>query len=293
MKILLLGKNGQIGWELQRTLAPLGEVTALDVHDLDLTDGPAIRSAMRSTRPTLIVNAAAYTAVDKAESEPDLAMALNGTAPGILAEEAANQNALLVHYSTDYVFDGAKKTPYTELDAPNPISTYGKTKLAGEEAIINSGCRHLILRTSWVYGLRGHNFLLTIMRLAAERNELSIVNDQYGAPTWCRMVAEATAQIIATGLTAKNVEGIYHLTAAGETTWYGFTEAIINQASARGLLENKPALKAIGTIDYQTAAQRPKNSLLDNSALHSAFGLKLPDWASSLSMALDENNTYL
>lgn len=288
MKILLLGKNGQIGWELQRTLAPLGHINALGSRELDLTIEPAIRSAVRSTRPDLIVNAAAYNAVDKAESEPDLALAINGAAPGILAEEAALANAYFVHYSTDYVFDGTKKTPYTEQDAPNPINTYGKTKLAGEEAIINTGCRHLILRTSWVYGLRGHNFLLTILRLAAECNELSIVKDQFGAPTWCRLIAEATALIIATGRAYKRAEGIYHLTATGETTWHGFAEAIINQAAARGLLANKPNLKAIHSTDYQTAAHRPKNSLLDSTALHSAYGLKLPDWATSLSMALDD-----
>ncbi len=287
MKILLLGKNGQVGYELQRTLAPLGEVTALGRQELDLTDTPAIRSAVRTTKPNLIVNAAAYTAVDKAESEPELALAINGTAPGILAEEAALLKATLIHYSTDYVFDGTKTKPYTEEDKPNPINTYGKTKLAGEEAIINTGCRHLILRTSWVYGLRGSNFLLTILRLAAERGELSIVYDQHGAPTWCRMIAEATALLIATGRAYKSAEGIYHLTATGETTWHGFTSAIINQAVTRGLLTAKPALKEISSADYQTAAQRPKNSLLDSSALHSAYGIKIPDWAASLNMALD------
>lgn len=288
MKILLLGKNGQIGWELQRTLTPLGHITALGSRELDLTNEPAIRSAVRSIRPDLIVNAAAYNYVDKAESEPDLALAINGAAPRILAEEAALTSAMLVHYSTDYVFDGTKKTPYTEQDVTKPINTYGKTKLAGEEAITNTGCRHLILRTSWVYGLRGQNFLLTIMRLAAELNELSIVNDQHGAPTWCRLIAEATALIIATGCANQCAEGIYHLTATGETTWHGFAESIINQASSRGLLANKPALKAISTKDYQTAAQRPKNSLLDSSALYSAYGLKLPNWILSLNLTLED-----
>jgi dTDP-4-dehydrorhamnose reductase len=288
MKILLLGKNGQVGWELQRTLAPLGEITALGRSELDLADQNAIRHAVRTTKPDLIVNAAAYTAVDKAESEPELAMAINGIAPGILAEEAALANAYLVHYSTDYVFDGTQKTPYAELDSPNPVNIYGKTKLAGEEAITNTGCRHLILRTSWVYSLRGSNFLLTILRLAAERNELSIVNDQHGAPTWARMIAEATTLIIATARAYKSAEGIYHLTATGETTWHGFATAIINQATARGLLATKPALKAISSADYPTAAQRPKNSLLDCSALHCTYDLKLPDWATSLDLALDE-----
>ena len=289
MKILLLGKNGQVGYELQRTLAPLGEVTALGRQELDLTDTLAIRSAVRTTKPDLIVNAAAYTAVDKAESEPELAMAVNGTAPGILAEEAALANAYLVHYSTDYVFDGTKTTPYTEEDTPNPVNTYGKSKLAGEEAIISTGCRHLILRTSWVYSLRGSNFLLTILRLAAERDELSIVNDQHGAPTWSRMIAEATALIIATARAYKRAEGIYHLTATGETTWHGFATAIINQAATRGLLASKPALKAISSADYQTAAQRPKNSLLNCSALYNTYGIKLPDWGTSLDLALDEH----
>jgi len=289
MKILLLGKNGQVGFELQRTLAPLGEVTALGRAELDLTDKPAIRSAVRNARSDLIVNAAAYTAVDKAESEPELAMAINGTAPGILAEEAALLKATLIHYSTDYVFDGTKKTPYNEQDTPNPINTYGKTKLTGEEAIRATGADHLILRTSWVYSLRGHNFLLTILRLAAERDKLSIVNDQHGAPTWSRMIAEATALLIATARAYKRAEGIYHLTATGETTWHGFTAAIVNQAATRGLLATKPVLKAISSADYQTAAQRPKNSLLDSSALHNTYGLKLPDWATSLNIALDEH----
>jgi len=287
MKILLLGKNGQVGWELERTLAPVGNVTALGRSELDLADQNAIRSTVRTTKPDLIVNAAAYTAVDKAESEPELAMAINGTAPGILAEEAALTNAYLVHYSTDYVFDGTKKTPYAELDKPNPVNIYGNTKLAGEEAITNSGCRHLILRTSWVYSLHGSNFLLTILRLAAERDELSIVNDQHGAPTWSRMIAEATALIIATARAYSSAESIYHLTATGATTRHGFATAIINQAATRGLLTTKPSLKEIRSADYQTAAQRPKNSLLDCSALYNTYGIKIPDWHSALEFALD------
>jgi dTDP-4-dehydrorhamnose reductase len=289
MKILLLGKNGQVGFELQRTLAPLGDVTALGRQELDLTQAAAIRSTVRWFKPDLIVNAAAYTAVDKAESEPELAMAINGTASGILAEEAALLKATLIHYSTDYVFDGAKKTPYTEQDTLSPINTYGKTKLTGEEAIRATGADHLILRTSWVYSLRSHNFLLTILRLAAERDELSIVNDQHGAPTWSRMIAEATALLIATSCAHKSAKGTYHLTATGETTWHGFTAAIINQTATRGLLSTKPVLKAISSADYQTAAQRPKNSLLDSSALQNTYGIKLPDWATSLDLALDEH----
>jgi len=287
LKILLLGKNGQIGWELQRTLAPLGEVIAPGRQELDLTQPDAIRSAVRTAKPDLIVNAAAYTAVDKAESEPDLAMAVNGIAPGILAEEAAICEARLVHYSTDYVFDGTKTTPYTETDGPNPINIYGKTKLAGEEAVANTDCRHLILRTSWVYGLRGSNFLLTILRLAAEKDELRIISDQFGAPTWARIIAEATAQIIAlerTGRAYKRAEGIYHLTASGQTTWHGFAEAILKlNQPAKG---NWPVIKAITTAEYPASAARPKNSVLDSSLLYNDTSIKLPDWEETLSLAL-------
>ena len=285
MKILLLGKNGQIGWELQRTLAPFGEITALGRRELDLANGPAISQAVRTVRPDLIVNAAAYTAVDKAEEEPELAMAINGIAPGILAAEAAQTKALLIHYSTDYVFNGTKQTPYVEKDAPNPINTYGQTKLAGEEAIINTGCRHLILRTSWVYGSRGQNFLLTILHLAAERNELAIVNDQHGTPTWCRMIAEATAQIIATGRTFKCVEGIYHLTAAGQTTWYGFAEAIINNLKQKN--KQLPLLKAIKTADNPTPATRPAYSVLDNNLIEKNYNICLPHWQFQFQLAVE------
>ena len=288
MKILLLGKNGQVGWELQRTLAPLGEITALGRQELDLTNETAIRSTVRSVKPDLIINAAAYTAVDKAEEEPDLAMAVNGIAPGILAEEAALIKAPIVHYSTDYVFDGTKKEPYTENDTPHPINTYGKTKLVGEEAIRQTGVAHLILRTSWVYSLRGQNFLLTIRHLAAERDELSIVSDQYGAPTWARMIAEATAQLLAlniqTNSKPNNNKCLYHLTAAGETTWHGFAEAIISQAGNNE--KNRLTLKAVKTDDYPTPAARPFNSLLDNNLLKEHYGIKLPNWRKQLELAL-------
>ena len=286
MKILLLGKNGQIGWELQRTLAPLGEVIAIGHKELDLTDERAIRRAVRSTNPNLIINAAAYTAVDKAESEPELAMAINGTAPGILAEEAALLRAALIHYSTDYVFDGTKTTPYTEGDTPNPINTYGITKLAGEEAIIATEANHLIFRTSWAYGLRGSNFLRTILRLAAEKDELSIVNDQIGAPTWSRMIAEATALAIIFDRTGKTLQGMYNLTAAGQTSWYGFAEAILTFTMPAG--GTTPKLKAISTAEYKAAAARPKYSGLNCSALEEAAALKLPHWRSSLKMASEE-----
>ena len=289
MKILLLGKNGQVGWELQRTLTPLGKVTALGRQDLDLTQPAAIRSAVRSSRPELIVNAAAYTAVDRAEEEPDLAKAVNGTAPGILAEEALLCKAGLIHYSTDYVFSGTKTTPYTEEDIPNPINVYGKTKLAGEKAIQATGVPHIIFRTSWVYSLRGHNFLLTILRLAAENDELTIVDDQFGSPTWARMIAEATAQVIAQG--SKDIYkkisvhgGIYHLAAAGQTSWHGFTEAVLKISSPTG--GKSLNLKAISSAEYKTPAARPDYSVLDCSALEGRFSLKLPEWYDSLALIL-------
>jgi dTDP-4-dehydrorhamnose reductase len=292
MKILLLGKNGQVGWELQRTLAPLGEVIAPSRSDLELTDQHAIRRAVRTSKPSLIVNAAAYTAVDKAEEEPELAMAVNGIAPGILAEEAALNKALFVHYSTDYIFDGTKGSPYNEEDLPNPLNVYGKTKLAGEKAIRKTEAAHLILRTSWVYGLRGNNFLLTILRLANENNELRIVNDQFGSPTWSRMIAETTAFIISNGLRdifayAKKNFGIYNLSASGQTTWCQFAEKVLQLTT-----DNKRTLKNItpvSTSDYLTPAKRPLFSVLDNKKLLIQFGFKLPDWDSSLELVLSEN----
>ena len=280
MNILLLGKNGQVGWELRRTLAPLGNVFALGSQELDLSDFDATRNVIGVLKPEIIVNAAAYTAVDKAESEPDLAMKINGTAPSIIAEQAQKQGALLVHYSTDYVFDGKKTNAYTEEDSPNPLSIYGKTKLAGEEAIRANCARHLIFRTSWVYGLRGRNFLLTIQRLAKEREELKIVADQIGAPTWSRMIAEATSLAIARahdGLT-----GTYHLTAGGSTSWYGFAAAILEMSG----FERIPGLHPIPTEDYPLPAARPRNSVLSSDKLLNDFGLSMPDWKSSLELCM-------
>ena len=292
MKIMLIGKNGQIGWELQRTLAPLGKVIALGRQELDLTDLKAIRQTIREVNPGLVVNAAAYTAVDKAEDEPELAMSINGNAPGILAEEAARCSAVLVHYSTDYVFDGKKRAPYTEQDKPKPISVYGKTKLAGENAVREIGCSYLILRTSWVYGLRGRNFLLTIQRLAAERVELSIVNDQYGAPTWSRMIAEVTAQMLCRLLLGDSgkIEGLYHLTAAGETTWFEFAEAILelDQENRKGQYET--LLKAIKTENYPTSAVRPFYSVLDSSLISKQFALTMPGWQEQLKLAINSRD---
>jgi dTDP-4-dehydrorhamnose reductase len=295
MKILLTGKNGQVGWELQRTLATLGEVVAVDRQALDLAKPDAIRALIRAVKPTLIVNPAAYTAVDKAESEPELAMAVNGIAPGIMAEEAKRLGAAMVHYSTDYVFDGSKSTPYTETDAPNPINVYGRTKLAGERAIQAAGIPHLILRTSWVYGTRGRNFLLTILRLAQERDELKIVDDQIGAPTWSRMIAEATAQILSQCISPltphsspfTEKSGLYHLTAAGQTSWHGFTAAIL-ESRTRATGAAGPQLTPIPTSAYPLPALRPPYSVMANEKLQRAFGVSAPAWQSGLSLCMEE-----
>jgi len=284
-RILLTGKNGQVGWELHQTLTPLGEVVALDRQQLDLADPDQIRKRVREIKPDLIVNAAAYTAVDRAEAEPGLAMAVNGIAPGILAEEAKRIGAAIVHYSTDYVFDGTKATPYTEEDAPNPLNVYGRTKLAGEQAIRDVGVPHLILRTSWVYGMRGKNFLLTILRLAREREELKIVDDQTGAPTWSRAVAEATARILSAGPLSLAAAGIYHLTAAGSTTWHGFARAILTLDPDQSEQVCKH-VRPIPTAEYPTPAARPAFSVLSNAKLKAFFGLTLPDWEQSLKSAL-------
>ncbi|HKB58598.1 MAG TPA: dTDP-4-dehydrorhamnose reductase [Gallionellaceae bacterium] len=285
--ILLTGKNGQVGWELCRTLAPLGRVVALDAAELDLARPAAIRDAVRSIRPDIIVNPAAYTAVDKAEAEKDLVQAVNGDAPGVLAEEAKALGAWMVHYSTDYVFDGEKQGAYVEDDAPNPQSVYGRTKLAGEEAIRAAGGRHLIFRTSWVYGSRGHNFLLTMLRLARERKELKVVDDQIGAPTWCRSLAEMTAQILSQmhrpGVDAGEVSGVYHMTSSGSVSWHGFAAEIL---AASGI-DPLPALLPIPSSGYPTPAQRPKNSVLSNEKLARVFGLGAGDWKDNLRLCME------
>ncbi|HQT71953.1 MAG TPA: dTDP-4-dehydrorhamnose reductase [Thiobacillus sp.] len=282
-RILLTGANGQVGWELRRTLASLGEVIALDSKAMNLADADAVRRTVRELAPAIIVNPAAHTAVDKAESEQDLAHAVNAIAPGILAEEAARLDALLVHYSTDYVFNGSGVTAWREGDACNPLNVYGTTKLAGEGAIAASGCRHLIFRTSWVYGARGSNFLLTMRRLMRERPELKIVADQIGAPTWCRDLAEATALILSQ-VSACGFDrwGVYHMTNAGETSWHGFAEAI------QALGDTHAQLLPIPSSDYPTPAQRPLNSRLNNDRLEQAFGLRLQDWRSALALCMDE-----
>ncbi len=281
MRILLTGRNGQVGWELERTLGPLGEVIAFDHAGLDLAKPDEIVARVREVKPDVIVNPAAYTAVDRAESEPDLAMAINGTAPGILAEEARKLGALLVHYSTDYVFDGTKEGPYVETDAPNPLSVYGRSKLAGEQGIAASRAEHLIFRTSWVYAKRGKNFLLTILRLAREKPELRVVADQFGAPTWARDIATATALVLARRPAGADIpSGIYNLTAAGRTTWHGFAQRIVALA---GL--STPVVP-IATSEYPTPAKRPTNSVLEHTGLARHFGLALPLWHESVSRCL-------
>ncbi len=286
MTILLIGRNGQIGSELGRLLKPLGAVTAPDRAQLDLASPDSIRRAVREAEPAMIVNAAAYTAVDKAEEEPDLARAINGVAPGILAEEARRLGAPLVHYSTDYVFDGNSPRPYTEGDAVNPLGVYGRTKLAGEEAIAAVGPAHLILRTSWLYSLHGNNFLLTMRRLAAEREELRVVADQHGAPTWARWVAEATAAMLKDHGDLADKSGLYHLTASGETSWHGFAEAIVERLRAAGEPVKAGRVVPIDTAEYPTPAQRPARSVLDCTKVRETFGIDPPDWRAQLLLCL-------
>lgn len=285
--ILLIGVNGQLGWELQRALAPLGKIVALARAELDLGQPDAIRAVVREQRPDIIINPAAYTAVDKAEAEPQLAHAINAVAPGILAAEAQKLGALLVHYSTDYVFDGSQTAPYTEADVPNPQSVYGQTKLAGEEAVRASGCAHLILRTSWVYGVHGGNFVKTVLRLAKERDTLRIVADQFGAPTWARLLANSTAQIVQGWQGREFGEdhlGLYHLTATGRTSWHHYAEEIVRLARQEDPLLRDKALTihGIATHEYPVATKRPANSVLATDKIRKAFGLKLPPWQDDL-----------
>ncbi len=289
-KILLLGKNGQVGWELHRTLSPLGEVIATDRQTLDITDFHRVRETIHTIKPQVIVNATAYTAVDRAEDEPDLAMLINGTAPGVLAEEAKKCGALLVHYSTDYVFDGTKKEPYTEEDTPNPLNVYGRTKLKGEEAIQSVNGNYLIFRTSWVYGERGHNFYLTIRRLAKEKEEISVVDDQIGAPTWCRTIAESTAFILAQGVNRdegyhayyEKRKGLYHMTTVGQTSWYEFAGEIIKTVPVN--TRKTTIVLPIATKDFPVSARRPSNSVLSNETIQLKFGLTQTSWQRTFKM---------
>lgn len=290
-KILVFGRNGQVGWELRHKLACLGRVTAVDYPEVDFCSPDSIRTAVRVAEPAVILNAAAYTAVDRAESEPDLAVAINSTAPGVIAEEARRRGSLLVHYSTDYVFDGTKQGPYLETDTPNPINVYGKTKLEGDEAIQSVGGDYLILRTSWVYGARGSNFLMTMLRLAQGRPELCIVDDQIGAPTSSECIAQATTNLLSqllapTELGLQGRSGIYNLTSTGHTSWFGFATALLNQSSDTFGF-SVPNLIPIKTKEVPRPAERPANSCLSCQRLEQTFGVSLPPWEDALSLVLE------
>ena len=295
MKVLLFGKNGQVGWELQRALAPVAEVVALDQEDNgalcgDLTDADRITETVRQVNPDAIVNAAAHTAVDKAESEPDLARAINATGPAVLARAASACGAWLVHYSTDYVFDGSGSTPWTEDDATRPLNVYGQTKLEGEQSIRASGCQHLILRTSWVYAARGQNFARTMLRLATERDELTVIDDQYGAPTGAELLADITVHALRSAISRPELRGTYHVTASGETTWFGYARHIIEaaRASGRSIRVAPNAIRPVASTAFKTAATRPKNSRLNTSAFRTRFGLLLPHWTAGVDRMLTE-----
>lgn len=294
MRILLLGASGQVGWELQRALQPLGHVigvrrnTALLTADLARPE--SLRVALREIKPDVVVNAAAYTAVDKAEDESELAYAINAESLQVLAQESARLHAGLIHFSTDYVFDGAATLPYHEQDPVNPLSVYGRSKLAGEQAVVASSSAYAIFRTQWVYGTRGNNFLLTMQRLARERSQLNVINDQFGAPTWCRLLAEATAGVLAQARGdpvgfLRERSGIYHLTCAGQCTWFDFASAIVARTAPApgGALAR---VNAITTAEYPTKARRPAYAVLDNARFQSTFGLRLPDWQTGLELAL-------
>lgn len=294
MKVLLLGKNGQLGRELASFLDGVGDVTATDRASIDLSDLGNLREQIRTISPNLIVNAAAYTAVDKAESEPDLAMTVNGLAPGAIAEEAAKIGAAIIHYSTDYVFDGESTIPYVETDRVHPLSEYGKSKLAGEQAVKNSGAAYVILRTSWVYGVRGKNFLLTIARLAKERDELTVVSDQMGCPTSAIAIARATHDLIAQFADSQDFSealapksGLHHFASAGVASWYEFACAIVDRMDWSGDCV-KPKIKPIPTGAYPTPAQRPKYSVLCTSKFSETFGIDIPVWQESLAEVMSQ-----
>jgi len=294
MKILLFGKNGQVGWELQRSLAPLGELIALDTGSRemcgDFTDPDGLIQTIRAVAPDVIVNAAAYTAVDKAESEPELARTVNALAPDVLAREAKLGNAWLIHYSTDYVFDGSGNRPWRETDATAPLNVYGATKLEGERLIQAAGCAYLILRTSWVYGARGGNFAKTMLKLAQERDTLKVIDDQIGAPTGADMLADVTAHAIRAARQRPELSGLYHLAAAGETSWHGYAGFVLDHAQRAGVpLKVAPdAIKAVPSSAFSTPAKRPLNSRLDTAKLQHAFELNLPMWQTGVTRMLTE-----
>lgn len=295
MKILLLGKNGQVGWELQRSLVPLGELIALDRAGKDelcgdLTDLEGLRRTISIVKPNIIINAAAYTAVDNAENDKVNTNIVNAQAPRVLAEEALKVGAWLVHYSTDYVFDGSGNNAWEEKDESNPLSEYGRSKLAGEQAIENSGCKYLIFRTSWVFGSRGKNFAKTMLHLATERQALSVINDQVGAPTSAALLADCTAHALLKAIRNPELAGLYHLAASGQTTWYEYANLVIEHARNIGKELLVTEIKPIGTLDYPTPAKRPYNSRLSTAKFRDSFDLVLPKWQQGVIRMLDEIN---
>jgi len=294
MKILLFGKNGQVGWELQRSLAPMGELISLDSGSKnrsgDFTDLDGLAKTVRDVKPDVIVNAAAHTAVDKAETEAELARTINALAPGMLAREAKSANAWLIHYSTDYVFDGSGDRPWLETDATGPLSVYGATKLEGEQLIQQSGCRHLIFRTSWVYGARGGNFARTMLRLARERDSLNVIDDQFGAPTGADLLADVTAHAIRSAGQRNELSGLYHLVAGGVTSWHGYATFVLDFAQRTGIQLKiaADAIKPVPTTAYPTPARRPLNSRMDSTKLKQSFDLHLPPWQDGVARMLSE-----
>lgn len=295
MKVLLYGKNGQVGWELQRALAPVADVVAVDREDTgalcgDLTEADRVVDTVRKVCPDAIINAAAHTAVDKAESEPDLARAINATGPAALARAALECGAWLVHYSTDYVFDGSGSRPRAEDDPTGPLNVYGQTKLEGEQSIRSSGCRHLIMRTSWVYASRGNNFARTMLRLAAERDELTVIDDQHGAPTGADLLADVTIHALGSAMRRPEFSGTYHVAASGETTWFGYARHIIETARAAGqpIRVAPDAIRPVASTAFKTAAARPMNSRLDTTKFRRTFDLLIPHWTSGVDRMLVE-----
>lgn len=287
-QIILLGKNGQVGWELQRSLASIANIESFDRNRCNLAQTSMLQSVLSETPHSVIVNAAAYTSVDKAESESTAAFKINAEATGVLANAAAKANALLVHFSTDYVFDGKNAFPYTEKDTTAPLSVYGESKARGEKAIINSGCRYLILRTSWVYGLHGRNFAKTILQLASQNNQVSVVADQFGAPTSAELIADVTAMAIRDVLAGRAPGGIYHLTASGETSWHGYANFVLDRARALGISLRTYQAERISSREYPVAATRPANSRLDTTKLQNTFGLTMPDWRYHLARTIQQ-----
>lgn len=293
LKILLFGADGQVGWELRRSLAPLGELVALEVDSRNELTGnlanlDGIKSTIRAVAPDVIVNAAAHTQVDRAEAEEDVAATINAEAPAVMAKEASKLGALLLQYSTDYVFSGEGSRPWSEDDVPNPLSVYARTKLAGENAIRASGCRHIIFRTSWVYAARGSNFIASILRLASERERLTVVNDQFGAPTGAELLADVTALTIRETMSRPDLEGLYHVAASGETSWHQYAEFIVDRAAEAGVPLKTKEVAPISSSEFPTPAKRPFNSRLDTRKVQAIFGVRLPDWRDGVSRVLTE-----